>query len=142
MYPLSDKLISAVENLSQREFDEFLVSWRMELDLILHTDPLGFIGHKCNAAAREINSRFPSRDILLAYVQPLTSWSPSIASVATIPTLHPRQPNLERLASFCFHRFEWSPAVIHKKFERLLWPGVTLRMLCQVSYPINDIFSI
>ena len=114
----------------------------MELDLILCTDPLGFIGHKCNAAAREINSHFPSHDILLAYIQLLTSWSPSIASVATIPTLHLWQPYLEQLASFCFHHFEWSPAVIHKKFERLLWPGVMLRMLCQVSYPIDDIFSI
>ena len=142
MNPLSNKHISAVENLSPKEFNKFLISWKVELDLILHMDPLGFIGHKCNAATRAINSHFPSHDALLAYVQPLTSWSPSIASVATIPTLHPQQPNLEQLASFCFHRFEWSPAVIHKKFERLLWPGVMLRMLCQVSYPIDDIFSI
>lgn len=133
MYPLSERLVQAVENLSAKEFKEFLVGWREELKLVLQTDPLGFIGHKCEAAAKEIDSHFPSRDILLAYVNPITSWSASVATVATIPSLRLRQPDLEGLASFCFRRFDWSPTVIHEKFESVVWPGATLRMLCQVS---------
>lgn len=139
MYPFSDRLIEAVETMPPNEFEEFLAGWREELDTILRTDPLGFIGHKCKAAAREIHSQFPCRDILLAYVQLLTSWSPNFASVVTIPSLHLRQPNLEGLASFCFRRFEWSPADLHAKFEKFIWPGVTLRMLCQVSGPSGGI---
>ena len=139
MYPLSDRLIEAVENMTLKEFKQFLVSWWEELSTILRTDPLGFIGHKCNAVAREVHSQFPRCDILLAYLQPLTSWSPNFTSVATIPSLCLRQPNLEGLASFCFCRFEWSPADLHAKFEKFIWPGVTLRMLCQVSNPSGDI---
>ena len=120
MYPLSDRLIEAVENMTSKEFKQFLVSWREELSTILRTDPLGFIGHKCNAVAQEVHSQFPSRDILLAYLQPLTSWSPNFTSVATIPSLHLRQVNLKWLASFCFHQFEWSPADLHAKFEKFI----------------------
>lgn len=133
MYSLSERLIHAVENLSAREFSKFLVGWREELEHILRTDPSGFIGHKCKAAATKLDAHFPNREVLLGYLKPITSWSANVASVATIPTLCLRQPDLEGLASFCFRRFEWSPAVIHEKFESLIWPGATLRMLCQVG---------
>lgn len=115
-------------------FDAFLVTWREDLRSTLLSDPLGYLGRKYGAASKAIDSQFPDRAVLLAYIRPLTSWSQSCSDdgirVQSLPQ-GAQQPDLGGLAAFCFRVFEWSPELVHKKFANIIWPGVCLRMLCQ-----------
>ena len=112
---------------------DFLADWRTELRTLLRTDPDGHIGQRCKSLANNVCETFPSPQVILAYTHPFTSWSHGGSGAAAIPPVHLQEPDLRGLASFCTRRFGWTPDVLHAKFKSMLWEGVFLKMLIQVS---------
>jgi hypothetical protein len=68
-------------------FADFLVDWRRELQVLLCTDPEGFIGRRCNSIADKVPKTFPPPQVILAYTHLLTSWSCGGSGAAVIPPI-------------------------------------------------------
>ncbi|KAJ7199742.1 hypothetical protein B0H12DRAFT_1165083 [Mycena haematopus] len=102
-YGFGRSLYEAAKNLSRDELKSFLHNWRNEIRHELRTDSKGYIGSKRRALASSLPDAFPDIDILLSYVNPLTS---------------------ER------HYFGWGyrDAII-KRFKTVIWHGAVLRIL-------------
>lgn len=127
MYGLGDQLLDIAIRNDGSDIDGALAGWRDDLRRVLRQDPQNLIGRRCGSIASKISSTFPNLVILRAYAIPLTS-----ALSQDVPQLTPCQPDLIGLASFCFHRFGWSPRVIHAKFQKHVWHGVCVQTLLQV----------
>jgi Holliday junction resolvase YEN1 len=72
---------------------------------------------------------FPDIDILLSYVNPLTSESAGRAS-DNLKLTWAKEPDLGKLAATCEFYFEWGyrDAII-KRFKTVIWHGAVLRIL-------------
>jgi len=128
-----DSLLAAALALTLQDFKTFLVSWREQLCAELMTNASGCLSQKCPALAKRMPDSFPNVHHILLYAKPLTSWSEGAAG-PDLSKLQPRQPDITKLATICKHRFNWEPTPgILKKFESVLWDGVCIRMLCEVS---------
>lgn len=127
LYGLGDQLLDIAMCHSGSDLDGALAGWRDDLRRAFRDDPKNIIGRRFGSIASKIDSTFLSTIILHAYANPLTS-----ALSQHVPQLNPCRPDLIGLASFCFHRFGWSPRVIHAKFEKHLWRGVCVQTLLQV----------
>lgn len=140
-YGLGARLVDAFDTMTHTAFQSFLIGWRDDLRVILRSDPQGYIGRKYKVGACHITTNFPDQAILRAYACPLTSWSKPAGrhTILSMRRGESQPPNLGGLAEFCFRLFEWSPEVVHEKFARIIWPGVCLKMLCQVSSPFTRV---
>lgn len=126
--------MNAVRYESAISFCGFLAKWRSDLRDILACDPSGFLGRKYPRLADAVPDDFPDINILVQYVEPLTSWSSTNqGECQPIGVVRSHQPDFVRLAAICEARFEWSGATIQAKFRSDLWEGACMRALCQVG---------
>ncbi|KAF7331782.1 hypothetical protein MKEN_00058200 [Mycena kentingensis (nom. inval.)] len=128
-YGLGKTLYDAAKSMSKAELVQFLPVWREQLRHELRTDSKGYIGSKRPSLAKQIPDAFPDVDILLSYVNPLTSESLGRAS-ENIKITWAREPDLGRLARTCEFYFEWGYRnMIVKRFKTVIWHGAVLRIL-------------
>ncbi|OBZ78714.1 Flap endonuclease GEN 1 [Grifola frondosa] len=106
----------------------FLHGWRNNLRWLLCSDPNGYLGRRHVALASTIPDTFPTVDILRAYVYPATSSPEALLDVGFCGAI---SFDLARLARTCEQYFTWGDNVTNllKKFEKMVWPGVVLRLL-------------
>ncbi|KAJ7232859.1 hypothetical protein B0H12DRAFT_1204913 [Mycena haematopus] len=129
-YGFGRSLYEAAKNLSRDELKSFLHNWRNEIRHELRTDPKGYIGSKRRALASSLPDAFPDIDILLSYVNPLTSERVDRARNNYLELTWQKEPDLAKLASTCQHYFGWGyrDAII-KRFKTVIWHGAVLRIL-------------
>ncbi|KAF7310373.1 hypothetical protein HMN09_00579300 [Mycena chlorophos] len=131
-YGLGRSLYDAARNLSRDELKTFLHEWRNQMRHDLRTDSKGYIGQKCVALSKRIPEAFPDIDIVLSYVQPITSESPLLRNRDDPRTRYTwsKEPDLGKLAFTCEKHFEWGYRdMIIKRFKTVIWPGAVLRVL-------------
>ena len=120
-----------LEGLSTR-----LMAWCGELRSELENDPHGHMGRKHFKVARSIPDDFPSEQVVMNYVQPITSWS---ASNDMIPPTGAawvlRLPSLPQLGVLCERHFTWAtgPAILQRFNSIGMWQGMCVRLLLVVS---------
>lgn len=124
-----DTLFQAAQNHSLEELVAFLVSWRHELRQELLTNSQGYIGKKQPALAKTIPDSFPDIDVLLSYVNPITSETMGKADYYDQLTWG-KEPDLGKLAANCELSFEWGyKEAIIKRFRTVIWHAAILRIL-------------
>ncbi|KAI0739823.1 PIN domain-like protein, partial [Daedaleopsis nitida] len=124
-----DTLLHAVRTLSRPALQEFLVRWRQDIRNELRTNTSGCLQRKSPALAREIPERFPDIDVLLAYVDPITSKGCD-SEYKNTNVDWDKEPDLGRIAGLCEVYFEWGVReIIINRFRNVLWPSVVLRIL-------------
>ncbi|KAJ7037386.1 hypothetical protein C8F04DRAFT_1092271 [Mycena alexandri] len=128
-YGFGRSLYEAGKNLPRDALPAFLHNWRNEIRHELCTDSKGYIGSKRRALAAAMPDAFPDIDILLSYINPLTSESAGRAS-DNLKLTWGKEPDLGKLAATCEFYFEWGyrDAII-KRFKTVIWHGVVLRIL-------------
>ena len=120
------------------ELKIFLISWRDELRTELSTNASGHLSRKFRLLAKQIPDSFPDPHHVLLYAKPLTSWSDCTTPGPDLSALQPLQPDLSKLTSICKRRFDWEPSPgILKKFRNVLWDGLCMRMLCNVTMTVS-----
>ena len=133
-----DKL-EAVQNFQGKAFDNFLVRWRINLRHELESNSRGMLGSRQPQLARQISDTFPDRDILLLYIDPLTSWS-APENIPDTSSWKIKEPSIVQLVNFCVNNFNWKDLqLLRKKFENILWEGVFLQMLYSVRSTLSTI---
>ncbi|KAJ7473395.1 PIN domain-like protein [Mycena latifolia] len=123
-----DTLLTAASTLSCEGLSAFLATWREDLRSELSTNSQGHLRGRRTALAASISPQFPNIDIILLYIQPVTSWSGG-----GVPP-DPREwkatvPDLPSLAQYCADQFGWNALDIATKFKKLLFPGICFRRL-------------
>lgn len=132
-----DTLMNALSSLSGTCLRKFLDLWRKQMREELRTNAAGILGRCYRAVAAKIPDSFPNLSVARLYHSPLTSWSES-ESAGPVPdrtVWKPREPDIERIATFCTERFAWDPEKLFTKFRSTLWPGVAFQILCSVNLP-------
>ncbi|KAF8186238.1 PIN domain-like protein [Pholiota molesta] len=129
-----DQLLAAHRQLSDTEYEGFLIQWRCAIRSELHTNSQGFLPRRQPNVATAISDAFPDRRILRLYASPVTSWSsgrtPPDASQWCV-----RQPVISAITDFCRRHFRCTTAQkLKEKFEHNLWEGIFLQMLYSVSF--------
>ena len=77
---------------------------------------------------------FPDINILVQYIEPLTSWSNTNGrEYQPVGVVQSCQADFVRLAAICEACFEWSSMTIQAKFRADLWKGACMHALCQVG---------
>ncbi|KAJ7671912.1 hypothetical protein B0H17DRAFT_947990 [Mycena rosella] len=137
-YGFGRSLYEAAKNLSRADLPAFLHNWRNEIRHELLTDSKGYIGSKRRALAKSLPDAFPDIDILLSYVNPLTSGSAGRAS-DNLRLTWAKEPDLGLLAGTCEFYFEWGyrDAII-KRFKTVIWHGAVLRILRRGVLDMED----
>lgn len=128
MYGLGEDLLDIVGRNSGPDLQSALSGWCDDLRRVLRDDPKAIIGQKWGSLANKISDSFPDLTILQAYTNPVTS-APTHHEVQ----LTPCQPDITKLAHFCYQHFGCSPRVIHEKFQKHMWHGVAIQILVQVQ---------
>ncbi|PPR03285.1 hypothetical protein CVT26_008119 [Gymnopilus dilepis] len=124
-----DSLYEASRAFSRQDLSEFLVPWRHQLKEELRTNSRGMLARKQAALANAIPETFPDIDILLSYVNPITSESMGRESNNTFLTWS-KEPDLAKLAGACELYFEWGyKEAIIKRFRTVMWHSIVLRIL-------------
>ncbi|KAF9561585.1 hypothetical protein CPC08DRAFT_707255, partial [Agrocybe pediades] len=124
-----DRLYEAALSLDRQELSEFLVGWREEIRQELRTNSQKHLGRKQVALSNSIPEDFPDIDILLSYVNPITSESMGRESNNTKLTWT-KEPDLAKLAAACEFYFEWGyKEAIIKRFRTIMWNSIVLRIL-------------
>ncbi|KAJ7743855.1 hypothetical protein B0H16DRAFT_999284 [Mycena metata] len=128
-YGFGRSLYEAGKNLSHDALPAFLHNWRNEIRHELRTDSKGYIGSKRRSLADKMPDAFPDIDILLSYINPLTSESAGRAN-DNLKLTWAKEPDLGKLAATCEFYFEWGyrDAII-KRFKTVIWHGAVLRIL-------------
>ncbi|KZP32824.1 PIN domain-like protein [Athelia psychrophila] len=127
-YGFGDGLLHAA---TQSVLEGYVQGLRPRLRTALQEDPLGLLGQRNPTAASAVGSGFPDLEVVRAYANPLTSWSndgpgPVIPQQGRI--------NLTKLAALCTSSFSWASKLgVLKKFERMVWEGVALRLIIEPS---------
>lgn len=132
-YNLGNDLLDAAKNRSRYGLTKYLREWREDLITALLDDPLGML--PANRHPIVIPNDFPSVEIVLQYVKPLTSWSQDGSAPFGRDSLLIIQPNLARLAVLCNRNFGWKSDEIITRFCRKLWGPCLARLL------YGDIFN-
>jgi Holliday junction resolvase YEN1 len=127
---LGDPLFEAAQHMSYSDLSMFLPRWRQSLCDELRSDASGKIGRKHPKLTADVPGNFPSMDLVLAYVRPLTSWSSGGCDMSFL-TL--KEPRLDLLIAFCHQNFSWgSSDDVQAKLDKILSGGICLKMLCMV----------
>ncbi|KAJ7479997.1 PIN domain-like protein, partial [Mycena galericulata] len=126
-YGFGRSLYEAGKNLPRDQLPAFLHNWRNEIRHELRTDSKGYIGSKRRALASSLPDAFPDIDILLSYINPITSES---TGRDVLKLTWAKEPDLGKLAWTCELYFEWGyrDAII-KRFKTVIWHGAVLRIL-------------
>ncbi|KAL0952086.1 hypothetical protein HGRIS_008722 [Hohenbuehelia grisea] len=126
-----DSLYEAARNISRSQLPGFLVNWRNELRRELKTDSKGHLGRKYVSLSSSVPDEFPNIDVLLSYVNPITSESMGRTVESAADGLRwAREPDLGKIAETCEFYFEWGyKEAIIKRFRTVIWPSVVLRIL-------------
>lgn len=124
-----DALFDAARNLSRERLVAFADSWRQEVRDELRTNSRGFMTRKAISLAKSIPDTFPNIDVLLSYVNPVTS--ESLGHEGSNPKITwSKELDIAALASACELFFEWGyKEAIIKRFRTVIWPGAILRSL-------------
>lgn len=109
----------------------YLVQWRERVRNELRTNQNRHLVKRQLTLANKITESFPDPKVVLAYVNPLTSWSNG-HSGPDISELQPPVPVIEDIAAFCQKKFSWGRDKVLTKFKNLLWGGACLAMLIEV----------
>ncbi len=129
---LSESLYDAALNKPRHELPAFLNTWREAVVKELATNASGLIGRKMGALSRKVPKEFPDIDVLLSYINPITSLSegfPDYYREINRDWLK-KEPSLPALASTCEFFFEWGfRDSIVKRSRTFLWPGIAFRVL-------------
>ncbi|KAF7340225.1 hypothetical protein MVEN_01941200 [Mycena venus] len=137
-YGFGRSLYQAAKNLPRDALPAFLHEWRNEIRHELRTDSKGYIGSKRRALASSLPDAFPDTDILLSYVNPITSESAGRAS-DNLKLTWAKEPDLGKLAGTCEFYFEWGyrDAII-KRFKTVIWHGAVLRILRRAILDLEE----
>jgi Holliday junction resolvase YEN1 len=124
-----DTLYDAAKNLSREELVSFLAPWRHQLQHELMSNSQGYIGKKQPALAKTIPDSFPDIDVLLSYVNPITTETMGKADYYNQLNWG-KEPDLGKLAANCELSFEWGyKEAIIKRFRTVIWHSAVLRIL-------------
>ncbi|KAF9446531.1 hypothetical protein P691DRAFT_708350 [Macrolepiota fuliginosa MF-IS2] len=137
-----DSLYEAACERSRDGLALFLDNWRQELRHELKTNSRGFMNRKSIALSKSVPDTFPNIDVLLSYVQPVTS--ESLGHEGANPKITwSKEPNVAALAAACELFFEWGyKEAIIKRFRTVIWPGVMLRILRRAALEVDSFSSI
>ncbi|KAJ7836356.1 hypothetical protein B0H14DRAFT_3141757 [Mycena olivaceomarginata] len=128
-YGFGRSLYEAAKNLPRAALPAFLHNWRNEIRHELRTDSKGHIGSKRRALAANLPDAFPDIDILLSYVNPITSETMGRGR-DNLQLTWAKEPDLGKLAWTCELYFEWGYRdSIIKRFKTVVWHGAVLRIL-------------
>ncbi|KAJ7356604.1 hypothetical protein DFH08DRAFT_922005 [Mycena albidolilacea] len=128
-YGFGRSLYEAAKNLPRAALPAFLHNWRNEIRHELRTDSKGHIGSKRRALAANLPDAFPDIDILLSYVNPITSETMGRGR-SNLQLTWAKEPDLGKLAWTCELYFEWGYRdSIIKRFKTVVWHGAVLRIL-------------
>ncbi|KAJ3565362.1 hypothetical protein NP233_g7681 [Leucocoprinus birnbaumii] len=124
-----DTLVEAARTRDREQLVDFLDNWREELRHELRTNSRGFLARKALSLSKTLPDTFPNIDVLLSYVNPVTS--ESLGHDGANPKITwSKEPNVAALASACELFFEWGyEEAIVKRFRTVIWPGAVLRIL-------------
>lgn len=141
------------------DLDAFLAEWRADIANELRTNSRKFMGKRSPKAAQNLmtmGSAFPDVDVLMAYINPVTSEeravakavransSASAAALAGTVTrakadiarklsesiVWARDPSVGAIAKLCEDYFEWGYRDrVVKRFTNWLWEGIVCRRL-------------
>ena len=143
----------------KRELDRFLDGWRAEVAEELRTNSRKLLGKRNKRAAANLQamgSSFPNVDVLMAYINPVTSEERAVAKAvranphAEGPELvaivckakndcarnlqntitWPRDPSITEISQLCEDKFEWGyKERMVQRFANWLWEGIVCRVL-------------
>jgi hypothetical protein len=140
--PLALSLYHGATNLSENDLRTYLLTWRLDLEEELLSDPHGALGRTYPHLANSIPLTFPDPKVLRQYTHPLTS------SINLGSSLSARIsqwfilafPNTIALARLCDQYFGWGPDILNR-LSTNVWDGYFIRQLAQVSYlNLNNIY--
>ncbi|KIK78056.1 hypothetical protein PAXRUDRAFT_834741, partial [Paxillus rubicundulus Ve08.2h10] len=132
-YSLGESLVNAVQYESAVGLCKFLAN--------------GFWGRKYPRLAEAVPDDFLDINVLVQYVELLTSWSSmNWREHQPIGVVQSHQADFMCLAAICEAHFKWSSAAIQNKFQSDLWEGACMHALCQLpecpSRSYNLVFKI
>jgi len=132
---LGAELLQAAEQSSLPQLQDFLQSWRCNLQHELADDPNHHLGSQHIALAQAVGkSSFPSPDDIVYFVRPITSLSDGQLGPDTSLWV-PRAPDLGRMGHICERLFSWATgARVAREFDLHVWPGTCTRLLLMVSF--------
>ncbi|KAF8054913.1 PIN domain-like protein [Lyophyllum atratum] len=135
-----DALINAAMTMSGAVLQDFLSSWRKDLQHELQSNSLRWMDGRCISIARKITDEFPDLTVLDNYLNPLTSWSPQCTrKVPDTNEWRSREPLIPLITAFCVRHFGWGrDGGLLKRFRSKLWEGVAFRILCSPLVRCNN----
>ncbi|KAF9045348.1 PIN domain-like protein [Panaeolus papilionaceus] len=113
-------------------FDHFIQDWRNRLCDELHNNTHQQLTFRRPDLAHAIESSdFPKREVLMAYVTPLTTeHEPSTITGARFESWYLfHEPMLPTIAQFCRTHLLWSELSLRKRLMTQLFPSIVIRML-------------
>ena len=132
---LGRSLLHAARQQPLQGLSASLTTWRRELRSELENDPHGHMGRKHPKVARSIPDNFPSSEVIMNYVQPVTSWSGGNNAIPPAGDAWVlRQPSLPQLGVLCERHFTWAtrPTILQRFNSIGMWQGMCLRLLLMV----------
>lgn len=135
---MGDTLLTAAINHGPEELGRFLEVWRRELRHELMTNSRGFIGRKSPALANALENNFPDIDVLMSYVNPVTSESMG-KPYRPGDIKWDREPDISALARICEFFFEWGyKESIIKRFRTVIWHSAVLRIIRRAVLDVDQ----
>ncbi|KAF9471604.1 PIN domain-like protein [Pholiota conissans] len=111
-----------------------LPGWRESLRTLLRENPGNVVGKKYPQVADALTDDFPPIDILTLYATPLTSWTATHITAPNTTSWILEHPDITKIGNLCEKYFSWgSSGEIAKRFEKKLWPGVSIRAVLQLA---------
>jgi len=132
-----DALFDAARDLSREGLVSFIDTWRQDVLLELKTNSRGFMTRKAISLAKSVPDTFPNIDVLLSYVNPVTS--ESLGHEGFNPKITwSKELDIAAVASACELFFEWGyEEAIVKRFRSVIWPGAVLRTLRRANLDMD-----
>ncbi|KAF9236254.1 PIN domain-like protein [Melanogaster broomeanus] len=140
---VGDELLHAAETMNKEDLTKFIGCWVKHVrDLLAE---MGQENKRYRMLSENFPENFPSPAIVLAYVKPATTDVGHASAHIPLPLSCPMSADLEQLAFLCEFHFGWSrggpPVPVHAiessgtlgKLQRLVWEGMCIRALCEVS---------
>ncbi|PPQ68024.1 hypothetical protein CVT24_002933 [Panaeolus cyanescens] len=113
-------------------FSRFIDDWRERMCNELASNTHGHLSCRRPDLANTIRSSdFPKRDILMAYISPVTSErDPLTISGSRFQSWHLfQEPSLAQIANFCRMHLHWNGNKLQKRLVQRVFPSIVVRML-------------